>query len=330
MKAWREATSLIIAAKNAAKSSESYDYALLLLKRSQKTSFAGAFVFPGGLVESADADLKWHNIFQHQHLNGRTFESLFYNLKDRPVIFHKKNNQLPREVSLRISAIRETFEECGVLFCQQIDGTQESETYPISGELLNFWQQKVHNDASEFYNMCSTLKCFPNIWALQEWGNWLTPTYIPAKSRFNTAFFFTSLGKLPNTQIDHNEVDELLWAQPQQVLNSHDSWLPPPQMYEISSIADYHKIEDLKEFALKKAKIGAIQFFPVRILLRDGIVVVLPGDSMYPTQVNFHENEVIEKLDMTVEEFRNISTNIHRTEIFDDSKEIKILLPSKL
>lgn len=41
------------------------------------------------------------------------------NTSIRPQIFQFKSNELPKEISLRITAIRETFEECGILICKQ-------------------------------------------------------------------------------------------------------------------------------------------------------------------------------------------------------------------
>jgi nucleoside diphosphate-linked moiety X motif protein 19 len=74
---------------------------------------------------------------------------------------------------------------------------------------LEYWQNKVHADANEFYNMCETLQCLPNIWVLYEWGNWLSPTFIPTKKRFNTAFFFTCLSQIPNSKVESNEIEDL-------------------------------------------------------------------------------------------------------------------------
>ena len=76
-------------------------------------------MFPGGLIESADADLKWKNLFKHHGYNENNFQSLFPKSKGRPLIFRSKKNELPREISLRISAIRETFEESGILICNK-------------------------------------------------------------------------------------------------------------------------------------------------------------------------------------------------------------------
>lgn len=76
-------------------------------------------VFPGGIIDPSDADLKWHNLFSTFGFDVDSFTSLNSNTSIRPQIFKFKPNELPREISLRITAIRETFEECGILICKQ-------------------------------------------------------------------------------------------------------------------------------------------------------------------------------------------------------------------
>lgn len=125
-----------------------YDYNLLFLKRHKNANFAGTYVFPGGLIEKADADLRWKNLFKAHGCNEDSFTYLFPNANHRPDIFHGQKNELPREISLRISAIRETFEECGILLCKKF-----SESTTIC--------RKDHHFSSMYW--CKALKMFlPN------------------------------------------------------------------------------------------------------------------------------------------------------------------------
>jgi len=55
--------------------------------------------------------------------------------------------------------------------------------------------------------MCRELQCLPNIWALHEWGNWLTPIGVYGKQRrYDTAFYICCLDEIPYTLHDEKEI----------------------------------------------------------------------------------------------------------------------------
>lgn len=56
--------------------------------------------------------------------------------------------------------------------------------------------------------MCDKFQCYPDIWALHEWSNWLTPTTFGNK-RFNTAFFMTFMESQPDAHFDPTEMEDL-------------------------------------------------------------------------------------------------------------------------
>lgn len=124
--AWKEAASLIILAANEYDEipTTEFDYKLLMVKRSSRSSFfASAFVFPGGQVELSDFDLKWYRLFEDCGFQINVLDKISQNIVGpRPPIITDpitlKNNEslsniIHMDLGLRISAIRETFEEAG-------------------------------------------------------------------------------------------------------------------------------------------------------------------------------------------------------------------------
>ncbi|XP_011297940.1 nucleoside diphosphate-linked moiety X motif 19, mitochondrial [Fopius arisanus] len=329
MKPWRDAATIILAARQQQKINQvltpavfQYDYELLGLKRQKNASFMpGKHVFPGGTVDPADTDLRWQNLYSRFGFDLTSFSSLVPSATMRPMIFKSRRNELPREVSLRISAIRETFEECGILLCRQSRKkgiwSEWAETFGVDKTERKTWQERVHNDATEFYKMCEGLHCFPDVWALHEWSNWLTPPYIPGK-RFDTIFFLACMRSTPETECELSEIEELRWDGPGNLINpTAKVSLAPPQHYEIGRIAKFESIDNLLDFAVERSKIGCQLICPVRAKLSDGMVFLLPGDSMYPKETNFLEKQDLDFTTMTIAEFRSTSESKNRMEVYD-------------
>ena len=57
--------------------------------------------------------------------------------------------------------------------------------------------------------MCQGLECYPDLWALHEWSNWLTPTTFPGK-RFDTAFYLACLPNVPEAKFEESEMEDLI------------------------------------------------------------------------------------------------------------------------
>lgn len=137
-----------------------------------------------------------------------------------------------RDISLRITAIRETFEELGILICKSKEQLKDSSTI-YSNILRNFdvesWQKKVYSDASNFLKLCEELNVVPDLWSLHEWSAWLTPTFKRSKRwisqnlfkfhlvykifsffRFETVFYLVGVNEQPDIQVQNDEVQQSL------------------------------------------------------------------------------------------------------------------------
>lgn len=131
----------------------------MLLKRSATSKFfAKAYVFPGGAVELADFSVPWLDHFAKNGYGREQLASEFIipNRTRIPLYQDCPNHSdcIP-EVGYRISAIRETFEETGVLICKPVKNPKSVfEIDPIKD--LPEWQERVHQNPEEFLLLCKT------------------------------------------------------------------------------------------------------------------------------------------------------------------------------
>lgn len=245
LKHWKEAATLILAAGRrrgadslALTAEESscgrphlpdkslFDYDVLLLKRSGKSGFMpNAYVFPGGTIDASDFSSEWLDIFK-SFTSSHNFglRGVKQPLDTRPPIFAtdrlKLGSPIPGEVAFRICAVRETFEESGVLLVASkikektlLKSVQDSgfiehcEVNDLCSSELTKWRVLVNQNPSNFIRMCRELQVLPNIWALHEWSNWLTPAGRYGATRFDTAFFMCCLPEIPYTLQDEKEIE---------------------------------------------------------------------------------------------------------------------------
>jgi 8-oxo-dGTP pyrophosphatase MutT (NUDIX family) len=244
--------------------SKSGDWEIFLARRHQKQAFmAGAYVFPGGQLEETDNDPQLENY-----------------IKTADVIDPCRllqDSSLPREKALGffIAAIRETFEEAGILLCGK-----------TTRNFISFHDEKVlkrFNDYRRELNSSQiTLEeiarkenifLFPD--TLIPYSHWITPEF--EKKRFNTRFF---LAKLPPGQTplaDAMELTESLWVTPQKALEMHrqkEIILMPPTLKTIEELSAFRNIDEL--FSAAKTKI----IYPILPQLT-GNSLKLPHDPEY-------------------------------------------------
>ncbi|XP_056600975.1 nucleoside diphosphate-linked moiety X motif 19 [Triplophysa dalaica] len=361
LKHWREAATVIVTAgMRHAQSAEclraavdkvtapscvphtsAFDYEVLLLKRSGKSGFMpNAYVFPGGLVDASDFSSEWQDIFK-SFLKAPNYGVgvVKQPQETRPPIFAtdrvKLGSPIPGDVAFRICAVRETFEESGVLLV--VPKREESSIYlhtgnvnahdtqpaitrlilPWDKDVLSKWRSLVINNPANFINMCKELQCLPNIWALHEWGNWLTPTGVYSKHRrYDTAFYICCLQETPYTLQDEKEIIHFKWSTPSEVLHRYKSrelWIAPPQLYDLGRMCRFPALMELHHFACQRSLEGCEQWLPINLISDNYIISILPGDDLYLENVDCsgkRDGPLI--TDKSLKELQSSSSDLHR------------------
>lgn len=191
-----------------------------------------------------------------------------------------------REIAFRINAIRETFEETGIFLSH---GGQTSHSVSLN------WRSRVHSDPNEFLKMCRELGACPDVWALSEWSDWLTPLHlVNSKARYDTMFYVAfkdDFNESHATEDGDKEVSEVQFLSPSTALQLHSDkkiWLAPPQVYELSRLASFTDCKELKTFAKQRTtEKGVVTWLPIIAICSDGQVSLYPGDDLYPANPDF-------------------------------------------
>ncbi|XP_040832420.1 nucleoside diphosphate-linked moiety X motif 19 [Ochotona curzoniae] len=319
-------------------------FRLLLLQRASSQGFMpSAHVFPGGRLDAADRSSDWLRLFApHQ---GPPRFGLGPDLVGRasfPAVPDVRPDgdpaALPDDVALRICAIREAFEEAGVLLLRPRGPrpNQGSEALkpgrslePPSG--LADWRASVRSDARQFLHLCAHLDCTPDIWALHDWSVWITPHSLQYRRRFDTAFYLCCLSEPPLVCPDRSEVVHSQWSSPSEATRSFISkeiWLAPPQFYELKRLENFSSVSDLHTFCLDRASEGVERWLPIMLSTADGSIELLPGDELYS-----EDSDLLERVlstEKTTEEVMKEGRKLHRIVIYDPHLyHIHVNIPSK-
>jgi len=165
---------------------------VFMVVRHQQIDFAsGALVFPGGKLAAGDRDLR-------VHARCKGIEGLSQD-----------------EVALRVGAIREAFEESGILLARPAGGGD------IGTDRLNALGTKYRRglDRGEIAiaDMLETEDLVLDGGALVPFAHWVTPTFMP--KRFDTYFY---LAVAPADQVGAHDGHEAV----------DSAWLTPPTIVQ--------------------------------------------------------------------------------------------------
>ncbi|BFF94076.1 nucleoside diphosphate-linked moiety X motif 19 [Drosophila madeirensis] len=319
---WRTSASLIIISKEA---NQQQDYNLLMLKRSDPTAIVtNQTVFPGGLLDSeADEAVSWLQYFEEFGVPQEALRRLVLLHDNRPAIlapqgtgcydrFFKRSHIWSREITLRLTALRECFEEVGVLLCRS-KNELDFGAVALPKELPDreAWQRRVHNKPSEFLKLCRELEVVPDLWALHEWSAWASPSIV--RKGYATVFFMAFVDTRPSLLNEPSEVKETLWLTPLEFLKLNqlgELWFLPPQFYELSRLVGVGTYNSLLDFATKRSSMGTTMFMPLMYACEGSMVSVLPGDDYYLPEPQYVDGII--SFPGTADEFRTRSKHLHR------------------
>jgi 8-oxo-dGTP pyrophosphatase MutT (NUDIX family) len=206
---------------------------VLLLKRHHAMVFlAGAYVFPGGRVEPADAEVPDEQLSGEDHATAQM------------------PSFTPGEaVAWHVAAIRELFEEAGVLLARDARGGWVA----MSGEAerRRFDGYRAALASEPFSGILAREHLRLALDALALFAHWVTPE--GEVRRFDTRFFLAPLPGHQGAGHDDRESVDMAWLSPAEAIRrcrAGDIVLPPPTWTTLRELEHLRSTDDAFAWAL--------------------------------------------------------------------------------
>lgn len=225
-----------------------------MLCRHHRSGFlGGAHVFPGGTVDANDSEESWL-----AHVD-RPAEALSEGLGEAD-----PNAAL----GLLVAAVRETFEEAGVLLADS----------KVASDLADA-RERLHGGAS-FSELASDLEMRINAGALTPYARWVTPEF--ESKRFDTRFYIAVLPEGQEASHDGTETTSAIWLRPDGAIADMEAGrikLAPPTVRTLQWLAGFEDVKSVIDDALSRTP----PLVRPRVVSNDsGWFLAFPGDPDHP------------------------------------------------
>ena len=222
-----------------------------LARRSSNAAFApDAFVFPGGTIESQDAcDLaRARTIGLEPQRLAREFRAAIPSElpSNEPAI------DPAGAATLFITALRELFEEAGVLFARTASGTPICAN-PAQWERVAAERATLRSGAVSFGEFLARHDWYADANALTLFSHWITPPSEPR--RYNTHFFLAIAPPDQAALADASEMHDGIWIAPRAALERRHAGslhLVYPTIKHLERLQAYGSVEEALRFARSK------------------------------------------------------------------------------
>jgi 8-oxo-dGTP pyrophosphatase MutT (NUDIX family) len=234
-------------------------FEVYMLRRKPSMAFApGAYVFPGGSVDQRDADEEVAWAGPPVDRWGQVFDA-------------------PAELAraLVCAAVRETFEESGVLLAGRSAGTVVADTTGAGWEAD---RQALLDRSLSLAEMLARRGLILRSDLLRPWARWITPAAEPR--RFDARFFAAALPPGQRTRDVGGEASAVQWITPSAALEAGrarqiDLWLPTA-----ITLAELAEHPDIAAVLAARREVRALV---PEVYAKDGAMwLTVPGGRKYP------------------------------------------------
>jgi len=234
---------------------EGRGFEVFMVRRHARSEFVpDVFVFPGGSVDPKDREA--------ETLMGRSVPGAY-----------SADTALGRGV--RAAAIRELFEEAGVLLAYRADGL------PLSSEMLALHRASLQRRAVSLAQIIEAEHLVLATDELVYFAHWITPEVLPR--RFDTFFFLACLPEAQQATCDQFETTAGVWITPALALDRFARGEFPLVFATINQLRQLQAYGEISAVeAAAQARNAEIPAIMPRVVVRGGErVILLPGEPGY-------------------------------------------------
>jgi 8-oxo-dGTP pyrophosphatase MutT (NUDIX family) len=233
---------------------------VLLLRRHGRSGFAaGAWVFPGGVVDGGDSDLGLV-----ERMDGPT-----------PMQWAERLglSDPAQAVSFVMAAVREAFEETGILLAR----LAEDATNPGGRAELEVARRALLAEVVDLRQIIITRSLRITGGDLLYLAHWITPE--PEPRRYDTRFFLARVGADAVCTPHEAEMTESVWLTARGAVHFFETGslkMLPPTVHTLRRLAGFGSVDEIFA-ALADAPVPAI--LPVMRVRDDGVAIVVPDEA---------------------------------------------------
>lgn len=240
---------------------------VFLLKRHEASAFMGGnFVYPGGRMDDRDTD--------------RGIEPYCRGLEANPLKVGETGDADERELlGYPICAIRELFEEAGILLAYDLSGKfletdalPDRDRYTTHRRLVDTKKMSM----TELAHRESLIYALDQLYYLDRW---ITP--VARNIRFDTRFYVAFCPPGQEASSDQTETVQGLWMSPHEALEANlkgSIALSPPTLETLEVLSPFETREAVLRFVQNRESRTVL---PILTKTVDGPVILFPWDEEY-------------------------------------------------
>ena len=243
-------------------------FELLLMRRHAKQSFMGkAFVYPGGQLDEED-----RSPGLAAYAEGITAQEAKKRLNEPDISDEKA-------LGILFAAVRETYEESGVLLAGLKSGKEIDFKDPQIGKRFAEYRTMIHRREMTLEDLAKKESLVFRLDQLVPFAHWITPEL--ERKRFDARFLLAPIPAGQEPVHDSREMTETLWTTPGEALvkqKANEILLMPPTLKTLEEMSRFSSVADLLSFA---ASLTIQTILPQISFEGASVVIKLPHDPEY-------------------------------------------------